>query len=549
MHRFWVNSTALSLCLLAFQAAAQPGPNVTPPVTVEAPGRVAVREMAEPTLDNFGITDVRAFGGSDLWQGTPADTVTQALDDLPDGIKSPVTRKIISLLLTANAEPPSGANSWLEARLNTLIRLGMLSDARAMLSSLPSAKRPLPVTIQHIQLALAQGEVKEACNLGKIIADQSQDEFWKQFQLYCSARTGNMAEVQMGFSMQEEQGQQPIEWFKGLIDSFQYEDTQITSLPDDISPLLRTMLLSAGGNHLPARFVEKPKRLTPPPIEAWQIASTTGFTDDQRARAIEQLLAVGSAKAEDFMDIYLGLGAGSAHAALYQQAAELGTSREQLKKLEELMQLFRVTSQRRGGHALIQPQLRALGKTLKPESPYSSLAPEAFVALATSGNPADARPWLAMMDKHKGNSVAVYVGYELLRFMQPDSHVSSTAKILPPVEIAEDTPTHEILQLSRLYQLLPLFGYTVPQENLAKMAQQNLDFDVELPDDTLLAKLTTPQGAVGDRLLSIVSALGKQDLSQTSDQVVLLCVKNLLALKQESLARQLVVEAVLAHAS
>lgn len=144
---------------------AQTAASRSPVATTASVPRVGVTRLAEGNPDTKGVIPAGAAGlPRDLWGPASAADLSQAIAAAQPRLQA--TRALLVRMLAAQLAPPSGSAPGDEgrlflARLDRLIGLGLLDEARALLQSagVPNAE----VFSRSFDLAMYEGDAAPAC--------------------------------------------------------------------------------------------------------------------------------------------------------------------------------------------------------------------------------------------------------------------------------------------------------------------------------------------------------------------------------------------------
>lgn len=224
----WVNKLSWALaffpgCLFALLLAApvmaqapiplRP-PSIQPPAS-EAPlagpaeDAISTGALAEPDFASIGLMTSENGGfGADMWQGADRALVEQLLTKIPATVTSPALQRLRQRLLLSAAAPPQGASSgvsFLGLRLRRLIEAGQFEPAGQMAALAGSASKDETVLQARADIALAQNELKTACDLAAAQVRTSSAVYWLKLSGFCHVMNANEAAAQLTASLVAEQ--------------------------------------------------------------------------------------------------------------------------------------------------------------------------------------------------------------------------------------------------------------------------------------------------------------------------------------------------------
>ena len=128
--------------------AREPAEGEPPPAIERPAGAVRVERLGVVSREVIGLTDAdQQRFGLDLWRGTRRVVVETLLPHLPSRIRSPAMRLLARRLLLTAAEPPAGEageTPLIALRIERLIAMGAIDDARELLTRAPASDDPRP---------------------------------------------------------------------------------------------------------------------------------------------------------------------------------------------------------------------------------------------------------------------------------------------------------------------------------------------------------------------------------------------------------------------
>lgn len=187
-------AVAATVCLgLAAPAAAQPGP--------------LVEAQALESLDLWSAAGRDAGLPRELWTGAHPGLVDAALDELarrpPEGPAAALARR----LLAAGARAPEGAPPELaHRRLRTLLALGDLEAAQAILARTPRIEASEPLSRVQAEVALWRGQDARACETAQALQAGRGGEWWLRLRAVCELVAGRAPAAQLTLDLWRQQG-------------------------------------------------------------------------------------------------------------------------------------------------------------------------------------------------------------------------------------------------------------------------------------------------------------------------------------------------------
>ncbi len=176
-------------------APRQPLSNEPPVATGVTIPDVTVMSLEEPGHEAVGLLPASVTGLPDtLWSASAASDILRLWRNTsPEPL--PAIQALYYTLLLAEAEPPQGANgAFLRARVDTLIRLGAVEPAQALLERAgPTTPRLFPA---WFDLTLLSGHEMTAC---AALRDTPGLHPGYAAQIYCTALTGDWSTATLLF--------------------------------------------------------------------------------------------------------------------------------------------------------------------------------------------------------------------------------------------------------------------------------------------------------------------------------------------------------------
>jgi hypothetical protein len=164
-------------------------PNLEPDVATGANvPSVSVTPLEGPAAQIIGLVPSDVSGlPENLWQGSDAAKLAQALGDMPD-LTLPAAQATLFTLILAVAQPPSGkANAFDLARVDALIRAGALDPALALIEQIGPSLNP-KVAHRFIDATLLNETEDPACALMTATPFLAPDYTYR---IFCAARQGD----------------------------------------------------------------------------------------------------------------------------------------------------------------------------------------------------------------------------------------------------------------------------------------------------------------------------------------------------------------------
>jgi hypothetical protein len=367
---------------------------------------VETRALAPTAGDAIGVPVFPGDPiGEDLWRGTSAGTALALVRQLPAVGASPTLTQLAKRVLTVAATPPSGLPPGNPLLLERLAKLGDMGDVEALQGLL----RVVPASIGGAAAARVQidqhwlaGRTTEACaEVQRLFADNRRDAYWQKAQVACQALSGQTAQAVLGAQLLREQGvEDPV--FLTLIEVLGGTrgltiDKGATLTPIHL-PLLRqarrdlTLDLLGGATPAVLRAVATNAQ-TPVPLRlaaAERAAQAGALSADAHAQIITQAGLAG-ADVINAVTIARADTGPRGRALLYRAAQAQGGIAPRITVAQAALDNGRAAGMLLPMAALLRPLLAELAPT--PET--APLALNAIRGLASAGDVAGARRWIA----------------------------------------------------------------------------------------------------------------------------------------------------------
>ena len=214
---------------------------------------------------DLGMLDVEAVGtlrsdnggfGIDMWRDVDRKTISSLIQRLPTRSPSPAMQDLHRrLLLSTAALPVSDAgeegDNILSERVEALIEAGMLSDASALLETVPAQERQQEIYVRlKTDVFLLDGEYAKACQLADEQLQKANELYWVKLSALCHIINENTLGAEIAVNLVREQDPSDAVFLK-LVDGL------ITKSPSQIESLLlpsplQVALMRIGNTPYPA---------------------------------------------------------------------------------------------------------------------------------------------------------------------------------------------------------------------------------------------------------------------------------------------------------
>lgn len=233
-----------------------------PPQTLTVPGgalppAIHVTPLGRPKLDSVGLLPAATTGlPRGIWAGSDAQTLIAALEAMPDRAL-PAAQALGYTLLLAEADSPPGSgddSAFLRARVATLMRLGAVAPARALLERAGPARQAL--FDLWFDLGLLTSEEDKACTA--LTRDPSLSRAYAP-RIYCLARAGDWMTAALTYEAAKGLGMLPdpaAPLLAQFLDPEIVDDSVRPAPPPAPSPLV-FRLFEAIGAPLPTRSLPR----------------------------------------------------------------------------------------------------------------------------------------------------------------------------------------------------------------------------------------------------------------------------------------------------
>ena len=189
-------------------ALGQAAPAASPPVIAPAP--VAVTDLAAPDLFSAG-GDTGL--GADLWRGTSPGIFKTVLPMLAAKPLSPAARAWARRVLATGATAPGDAGrdpALAGRRVQALIALGWVKDARDILSKTSGLDRDPALAQAAVEAALLAGDADRACAVGDSLGKGRDEPYWLRLRAYCQLKRGDAGAAQLTFDLAQGQAKDAV---------------------------------------------------------------------------------------------------------------------------------------------------------------------------------------------------------------------------------------------------------------------------------------------------------------------------------------------------
>lgn len=191
-------------------------------IAITLTGLGASQSWAQPTSD-VEVVDAKPLTALDLfsagarttglptnlWKGASAGLARRVLTELAVQPIEPGLAQLARDALETAAAAPDGAGSDGDLagdRVLSLIRLGDLDAARAILSRTPGVAARSRLSQASADLALWTGELDKACSVSESLSDGRDAPYWLQLRAFCLTRSGKLDQAQLALDFAAQAG-------------------------------------------------------------------------------------------------------------------------------------------------------------------------------------------------------------------------------------------------------------------------------------------------------------------------------------------------------
>lgn len=542
------------------QDAVSPAPPPpTDEVQIHSSSGIDVGELpAENLQERMGTLTGPVSAGDAIWQYMDRAQAETLIHSLPTPLRGGGIHDMVVRLLLSEAAPPHGeAKGWLNERIEALLRIGATEDAATLAALVPNPSADNKTLQNTILVALLSGRRGQACD-ALLTEDASAiaalPEMLQRVHLFCLADAGQIEQAELALSLKQESRHPAPEWFASLIDAMQYPDSRLSALPEAPEPLDMAMIVSAA----PARLPEgrRTEELLEPAYQPYHavLAASEELQPQVRAQFAESVIDTGGSISREEMESLYRAAAVNPNAPkalrqrinAYLQLVDAPNTKTALRDFNDALKAFRdhpILSD-----MMLSPVLSIMSKTMRPEQPYLSYAPQAIAILLSAGKLEDAGRWLRMMDVHRESSTITYVAHELARFVAlHGKRPSHTATQLPPFAIPSQADRDDLRLLQRYFRIMPLFGYQVPdvtagilEEKFAAMEKNRADWPLDV------MKQESEKGNMAAVVLTSADFTNRTHWLEVGDEGLYILLESLLASGQKDMAHRIAIESLLA---
>ncbi|MEM6682725.1 MAG: hypothetical protein AAF607_10820 [Pseudomonadota bacterium] len=549
---------------------AAPQAGLAMPVIIEAEPLTG-QDMAEIGL----LTEAESGFSTQIWAMSEPDALLAAWASAPFNAPSPTIVETLKALASAIASAPAvdENQAWalIDQRVTMLANLGDLKAANALMDRVPNDIAPDALLQRKADLALWADDWASACGAASAGIDRNPGPFWTNLTLACHALEGNQAAVDLLLEILPSK-EQPDQQYMDAIDRLLLASTGRTPKPQDAGEALTPSTAQALSAAI-AKRLNQPVKVTaqlvdaPAPIQA-SIAYSAGSSLAARWPGLAALAYRARVEPSDLLQFSLAAKAGSApDPGLGLVPRYLARPLAIADETQRAQALLNAADQARDT-AAEQIWARPIGTVFKSAQPIESLWPYAgqiAAHLAFAGAGGDTVQWYRHIrrmaspdDLTAARSVISIWPYALL--LAAPGEIPFTPRLAQlwwQAQGAEqpDTPDDSspasgsgfgprAAQGIYVFTIFEALGYPMTPEIWATLGEASNYVIGGTAGDVEPAALEEAIGAneVGRGILLSFAALGNDGPVAPSPEALSACLRTLVALGQDDLARRLAAE-------
>jgi len=212
---------------------------------------IMIQDLGAVDPDSVGTIDAASGGlGLDMWANTPRSYIETLMRDFPSRIGSPAMRDLARrLLLSSAAIPqPEGAGpseSLIGLRVRTLMRMGLLDDAQALIAVAPRREEDTALLKAQVEAQLLEFDLAGACATAQSQAERLSEPFWQEILVFCQIIEGDVSGAQFAADLLSETNPDPDPVFYTLLDHLAGDPSAAVSSLNEPRPLQLAMMRTA----------------------------------------------------------------------------------------------------------------------------------------------------------------------------------------------------------------------------------------------------------------------------------------------------------------
>jgi len=530
-----------------------------------------VQSLAAVDISSAGLLDDEDGGlGVDMWRGITRSLVEKLLPRLPVATTSSAMQGLARRLLLTRARVPDGtatASSLLGLRVERLAAAGDTASVNALMNLAPADLSDQRLSRAKVDGLLLSGDTASACaNFQALVAEAPDESYWVKGLAFCRALGGAHEQALFAADLLRDLGEDDPPFFtllrvlsgdRGLAVESLLDPTplHIAMMKTARLPLPADAIAGASPGIL-AAIGRAPNADIDLRLAAAERAEATGALDTALLAEIYRSVTFAPEELADAPATLKQLTAPRANALLYQvgQILEVPTARA-----EALALAWRLARERGTYATAVRVSLPTL-QALEPTPELAWFAVDAVRALYAAGDVTTAQRWFAMVQANAtpGNADAALAVLKLwpLPFLRdPRYHQSWDGEaILGPWVQGMDAlggPKAEgAKQVELVLTLLVALDFKIPAAVWPPLFQDLLTVSASIPTAGLWIHLRSASlsGDIGATVLFAMLALGEGGPAEAAPIVLSEVISALRRVNLDDTARQIAVEAVMAHA-
>lgn len=513
---------------------------------------IHISTLASPA-DMIGVLEETESGfKANVWRYLTEKEAITLFSKLPKTIPPSALRDGLYRLLIAKTSPPrSNEQNWTKVRAAALLQLGAVSTAAQLLSKLPDSALDMRMVPFYAYAMMLGGKQAEACKAVQRLPQDIEPQY-QRLQIFCGVVLGNGGKADLALSLREELGIPVPEWFTTVIEHLQTPTSQVTA-PEGLLELSDQVIFLYGTDGAAFR---KYSADTTPLEQNLQyhgtIAGNNTLQAEDRLKFLESAARYDERIHKMLKDFYDFVVLPESHPAAkriyaYQALSKSKNVKMALDNLGQAIAQFDTPELLPLANILLREPIQVISQMLKEHKTYPNFAPKAFAILMRSDDFKHTDLWLKLMDRYQPDGVYTYLSYELQRFAKPPKVAYSPSElILPPLPHKGPLDDKERRALTRFYRLMDSIHYQVPDMTLKA---QQIALDAGQPQSNLADMISaqSEKGNLPGVVLLALMAQGDKPLSYMDDATAVIISEALQKAGGTALARQFIIDAVLAY--
>lgn len=268
---------------------------------------IRVDPLGEIDPNSVGVLDANSGGfGVDMWAGSSADMVARLLARIGRPAALPGARALARRLLLSAARPPRGKAaqsgdrsppSLLALRLQSLLTLGDVVSANALLRVVPPSVDEPAVGLVRLNIAFLMNDTNGACAEARTGIVKYNGTPWRKAMVFCRYLAGAGAGASIGAELLREQGVGDDAFF-ALAAMLGGDKEASFTAPAKLEPL-HVAMMRVARVQISDRLAEGAEA-----VVLRTIAFSPNAALDTRLEAAERAEALGALKAQSLTQIY-----------------------------------------------------------------------------------------------------------------------------------------------------------------------------------------------------------------------------------------------------